>query len=343
MGRQIMIRKILITFFATILIFSSLFGVDFQNNLQQMAENNAKGYVQPLITGLGTSYNSGLYKKARVKPGGIVIPIGFDLGIVTSTAIVPKEDKNFNFQIPKGKISIPIKGQQVNLNYNYIYESKTTPTIAGKGKTDLRKSNATIAEAINDNTQLDNVKASDVENSDIPPMTIEGLNASVIANIGLQANIRLPFIGLEITGRGFPEYQLGDFGKISNIGIGLRKSLPVPIFDLTAGAMYQNLNIDDFVELKNMNYNLVIGKSLSIPFLLEFSPYVGAGLDQTTVSINYNLERTNTDIKFDLNGENQFRINGGITAQIIPFTYLNFEVSRSKYWAGTVSTGIILK
>jgi len=58
------------TLFLTLLFMLSFVGsvsaVDFQEQLQQMADENAKGYIGPFSTAFGTAMNSGLYHTAKV-------------------------------------------------------------------------------------------------------------------------------------------------------------------------------------------------------------------------------------------------------------------------------------
>ena len=349
-----MVRRAAIFIIMIVFIFGAVAqAADFQDNLTKLVKENGKSYVQPLLTGFGTAVNSGLYKKASVKPGKL-IPIGFDVGIVTSTAIVPDEDKTYKYTLD---MPISIQGQSIDLSYADVYEAstETTPTIASdkKGTTLERKDNQEIINAINAKLEGPDIGADDVNISQLFPQTFkfpDGLNVAAVPMFALQANVRIPFIGLEVTGRGFPEYKIPDVGKLSFLGGGLRKSIPVPIIDLTAGAFYQVIGVGDFFEVENYNYHLEVGKDIGLPFLFNFSPYAGLALDQTKGTLEYTVRGSDVPgmeqdqkIKYDFKGKNQLRMTAGLTAQIIPLTYVNLELAQGQYFAGTLSIGLIFK
>ncbi|MCF7741215.1 MAG: hypothetical protein K9N00_05410 [Candidatus Marinimicrobia bacterium] len=348
---------------------------DFKDDISSLAKDNAKGYVGPLLTGFGTAANSGLYKKASVSPGKL-IPVGFDIGIVTSFAIVPDKGKSFKYTLPSSTIPFDLSQANsalptVEMGYGDVYDTEAasdeTATIASNkdGTTISRKTDDQIINELIGKLSDQGVSNPDqyrtaLENyfsgqnsfaTKIPDFKFpDGLNAAAIPTTALQANLRLPFIGLEITGRGFPEYNIPDVGKLTFYGGGLRKSIPVPIVDVTVGGFYQKLAVGDFFDVQNMNYHLEVGKSIGLPFLFKFSPYAGVGMDQTKATLEYTLMADQVPgmdedmpMKFDFEGDNKFRMTAGLTAQIIPLTYLNLEVAKGEYLSGTVSIGLIFK
>lgn len=348
-----MIKRLFLTVLLFLLIIiTGLHAADFEEDLQKLVEENGKSYVQPLLTGFGTAVNSGLYKKASVAPGKL-IPIGFDIGVVTSAALVPDEDKSFEYVM---NVPITVGNESIDINYSDLYTSpsQTTPTIASdkEGTTLHRKSDEEIVSVVNSRLDEHQIEPEDIEQVGIPESFSfpDGLNVQAVPYIALQANVRLPVVGIELTGRGFPEYEIKDVGKLSAYGVGLRKSLPVPVVDVTVGAFYQTMSIGDYFEVDNLNFHAEVGKSIGLPFLFNFSPYAGIGLDQTSGTLQYSLdtaelpgEESDPEIKYDFEGENKLRFTAGFTAQIIPLTYLNLEVAQGEYLSGTVSLGLIIK
>jgi len=164
-----------------------------------------------------------------------------------------------------------------------------------------------------------------------------------------QANlrVRIPLlpVNLELSLRGLPEFELDDVGTIAIYGGGLRSSLPVPIIDVAVGAYYQLMKIGDFYEATNMNVHAELGKSLGA-LGFSISPYVGAGLDQTNVTLSYgfeNVDGSTQQLEFSIDGDNSLRYTAGVTLQI-PFLYLNAEAAQvGDYQSATLSLGVIFK
>jgi len=68
----------------------SLFAATLVENIEQLSEQNAKGYLQPFVDTIGTGLNSGLYNSAKVlKPFTPNVRIGFTM------VSIPDEDKTF--------------------------------------------------------------------------------------------------------------------------------------------------------------------------------------------------------------------------------------------------------
>ncbi len=345
---------------------SNLVGQDLQGSLSKFLEDNAKSYIQPVMTGFGTSMNSALYKKANCKTG-LIPPFGFDAGIAVSISVVPDADMSFVPSLTENTITFDLGSltsgqinQVVELPFEDLYSAnqETTPTIAAatdeKGMVLQPKSSSDIF-----NTLASKLSASDADKLALMRSAVEqsisntvqpfafpdGLGASLVPAAALQANIRLPF-GIEISGRGLPvEMEVPNVGKFTMYGLGVRKSLPVPIFDVTVGGMYQQLTLGDMIESTNMNYHAEIGKSLGIPGF-KISPYVGAGMDNTSVTLKYDFIDSNTGetipINFDFKGDNGMRLNAGVSLQL-PLLYLHAEVSQGTYQSASLSAGFIFK
>ena len=356
-----------------VLMTTSLFCADFAKNVEKLMGYNAKSYAMPLIEGFGSSMNSGLYKKASVDPGKI-IPIGFDFGIVNFYAFVPDdkmdfahklEDFQFDYHLEEGEIQA-----DVPISFKDIYQTNKakTPNIAGTGKgvkCTLKSEDeifVTISEKLQSlgisqsiiDSQEDEIKdyISEFLTEDFSSFSFpNGLGVSAMTALALQANVRLPLIGLEVTGRYLPPLQLSaDLGEINLFGIGLRKSLPVPIIDVTIGVFVQKLQIGEFFDLDSRMFHAEVGKSIGIPFLFNFSPYAGIGYAQTEAQLDYTLDAgtipgfdDEQKLKYKIETDDQVVMTIGCTAQIVPLTYLNIELNQSDYLAACLKFGIILK
>ncbi|MCK5520955.1 MAG: hypothetical protein KAI81_07570 [Candidatus Marinimicrobia bacterium] len=360
--------RLLISVFTILGLSTSIFAQDIEETLKQLFEDNATSYMQPMVTAFGTAMNSGLYKKAKASTG-LIPPFGIDVGIVIGLAEVSEDDFYFDFKIPDNDytINIPgagdIAGFSVNLPYKDIYEATEVPTIAApKPENDETvsvkpKSNADIKTAIasklsEDELQIFNLmNQNDLDNiiNMIPAIPFpEGAGLKYGLAPMLNANIRIPF-GIELSVRGLPEFELpDDLGTFSMYGGGIRKDLPVPILDVTAGAMYQIMKIGDVFSATNINVHAEVGKSLGIPGF-KISPYVGAGFDRTNVNLSYTFDPDGIanngdeqDMDFDFKGENGLRLTAGFSFQI-PLLYIHAEVSEGVYKAASISAGFIFK
>lgn len=350
-----------------ILIFAiGAMGQSFEDNLKKLMGKNAQGYVQPLVTGFGVAMNSGLYKKASPKTG-LVPPFGIDFGVVLSAAVVPDSDMEYEYDLSvmKYKVDMSDLGIQglgeIELGFDDLYNGTTgyTATIASDadGATVSHKDETSVYKALRAamleaNVDLTDVNAADAQIRNVAADVYNGLtdfqfpgglNLAAVPMAMPQANIRVPF-GIELSLRGFPEYELEDIGKISIYGAGIRKSLPVPIVNVAVGAFYQTMKVGDIYEATNLNFNAEVGKSLGIPGF-KISPYIGAAMDQTDVTLTYTVDFGDApdDISLKMSGENKIRMNAGVTLQI-PLIYINAEVAQvGDYKAGTVAAGFIFK
>ncbi len=367
------IKKLLKIIFVFVLI-TNAYTADFSSNVKQLMGDNAKAYAMPVIKGFGTSLNTGLYKKASVEAGKL-IPVGLDVGIVSMLAMVPDGKTTFSHNLADFKINFNIGdeyGDLENLEISFadIYNanSTTTPNIAGDGDgvTCNKKDDQDIYNNIRAKMQEQGVNPEtiDARESDIKNYISQylgdeyssfsfpgGLGLKTLGALALQGNVRLPLVGMEVTARYLPSLKLSkDLGKFDMYGIGLRKSVPVPIIDLTAGIFLQKMQLGDFFELNTRMLHLEVGKSIGIPFLFSFSPYAGVGFSQTNAALNYQVDtdeipgiERGTELSYDIDAEDDVVLTLGATAQLIPLTYLNLEVNQGEYTSACLKFGLIIK
>jgi len=360
-----MLRIVLVPVIVLAMVVPS-FGQSLEESLGSFLEDNATMYMQPLVTGFGTSMNSGLIKKAKSETG-LIPPFGLDLGLVVSLAQVSDEDMNFEFDLSENTLAIDLAtltnnavNETVILTFDEIYtpDKETTPTIAGdeEGVMLNPKNSSDLYDALYSKLSAEQKTAFDL----LPRSTVEsnlsgvvqafqfpdGLDLGVMGVPMFQANIRVPF-GIELTARGVPSVDIEDVGKFEMFGGGLRKSLPVPIVNAAVGGMYQTMKFGEFFEATNINIHAEVGKSLGA-FGFAISPYVGAGYDMTSVSLGYTYDPLpgqtgdEVDMNFDFEGENGMRLTAGLSLQI-PLIYVHAEVSQGTYKSASVSAGLIFK
>ncbi len=363
-------KKVLVLIMIAVFAVGAM-GQSFEENLQTLAQDNAKGYVAPLVTGFGVAMNSGLFKKAKTETG-LVPPIGVDLGVAASVAIIPETADKYSYDLSSLEITQDVSSfglpglDTLTLSFGQLYNGIVgeTATISSDkdgtvvGKKSRNEMQTAIRQTLLDqgvpsNTPgLDQIAADLAEELDGVLQDFrfpDGLNLMAVPMIMPQANlrVRIPLlpVNLELSLRGLPEFELEDVGTIAIYGGGLRSSLPVPIINVAVGGYYQLMKIGDFYEATNMNIHAEVGKSLGA-LGFSVSPYMGAGFDQTNVTLSYdytNVDGSQDKMEFSIDGDNGLRYTAGVTMQI-PFLYLNAEVAQvGDYQAGTLSLGVIFK
>jgi len=381
------LKKLLCLFVVTLLLvpMTELRAQSLEESLQKMLGDNARGYVQPLVTGFGAGMNSGLYRKAATATATLPLPIGLDVGLVVTASAVPESGMKFEYSMmeneivfPLSQISLPafvpagLRPDDVTLTFADIYDNggiTETPTIASdeEGVDLATRAPAEVYSALKNQLVTEQgMNANDVDtylqpyllsflnsnlNSIAPAFSFpDGLGLEFVPTANIQANVRIPF-GIELQARYVPEYEISEeFGMFTMYGAGLRKSLPVPIVNVSVGAFYQVMKVGSIMEATNINYHVEVGRRLPIP-IIKITPYIGAGYDQTTINLSYTIPAgtipgidEDKEMSFDLEGENNIRFNAGLTLQVIPLTYINAEVALvGDYQVATLGLGIMFK
>ena len=361
-------RKIFIVMMLTVFCFGILTAGDLEENLSLMLENNAEMYVQPLVTGFGSSMNSGLYKRAKCTTGKLPLPIGFDVNIIVSASLVPDEDLNYDYYFMDNTIDFDLQSidaslPNVTMSMSDLYtaDKDETPTISGdkEGAVITPKTQSDVIDALivemdpaNSAEETDYRDALNSSYSNISSLIPQfqfpdGSNIAAIPSANVQLNVRIPF-GIELGLRGAPPYKIKDVGEFKMLGFGVRKNIPVPIVDVAVGGFYQILTIGDVFEAKNINVHTEIGKTLGIPGF-KISPYLGVGMDKSTVDLTYTIlggtipgNSEDQEIEFNMEGENKFRTNLGFSLQIA-LLHLQGEYSIGKYQSATLNVGLTFK
>lgn len=367
-------KKIIVISFIVMLLLSTVSAGDFTSNIEKLMGANAKSYAMPLVEGFGSSLNAGLYKKASVSAGKL-IPIGFDIGFATIFTTIPEDKKEFSHNLEDFMFDFNLTSEgdeleDIQLTFADIFNASSDKTAniasSDKGATCSLKSEDDIFDNVSQKLLDANVPQSVIDskensirdyirqnlNNNFNSFSFpQGLGIANLAAFALQANVRLPLIGLEITGRLLPTFKINnDIGDFNMYGVGVRKSIPIPIVDVTAGAFLQKLQIGDIFELNTKMIHAEIGKSIGVPFLFNFSPYAGIGYAMTDATLNYTITAGNIPgidqdkkLKYDIETDNSMIYTLGVTAQIIPLTYINLELDQSDYTTACLKIGLILK
>jgi len=357
-----MIKKVLVLTLA-LLFTCGAFGQTLEENLSTMLSENATLYLQPLGDAFGAAMNSGLYHRSRVHK-----MLGFDVSVKVMAAIVPDDQQFFNFALSENNMTFPLGDlvttpgvivNDIELSFNDIYyETDTrTPTFFGPSDPDsagvLKVGDAHLIDLFETHlyNELEPQVGAAVANQLIAAADIPGYVAGISdfplpPGSGLPGILPIPMpqislglpMGLELTLRGFPEYDLPEVGLSSMYGGGLRLNIdqfiPIPLFpvDITAGAFYSDLKIGDIIEATNTSINLQVGKSINL-LVFGVGVYADAAYESSTLSIGYDVDPelgfANDRIQFDMATDPGLRLGVGLHLKLIPLTYLNLHVSQT--------------
>ena len=340
--------------------------VNFQEQIKKLASNNAEMYIGPFATAFGTAMNSGLYHTA--KPHKL---FGFDISIKTALVQVSEEDLVFDFML--GGISIDaasvlnLSGDSLWIDLNDIYSNRETPTVFGADEIgtlepdvngpQLALTNALLNAGksqaeINDfmltqawDTMLDFVSAYAQ-----PIPTVQGIGIDMLPLVMPQVSVGLPF-KTEVLLRYLPTIDAGVVGEVNFLTIGVKHSLsqyiPLPMFPLDISGQYviQKLEIGDILESTHTAMNIEVSKKLGIG--ISITPYVGAGIESSDLSVDYTVDNPGTimdgeNVSFELEGKNDFRMTGGIRLGLA-FLTINADYSTGEYNTASLGIGLTLR
>ena len=292
-------KKIIVIFIVSSLIFVSLSAENsLKKKFTQYAEDNAKGFLQPLVTSFGANMNTGYYNSAKV-----LGPLKFGVSFQGLMCFVPDDDKTFTMVSP----TVEYDGQEY---YLYTDEDGShtieAPTVFGGDGSDF-----TI------NPQLANLDDFDnLEDKDLP----NGADISAIPYFTPQINLGLPG-GNELMLRYLPVMEISeDTGDIGYFGVGLKHSIDqyltalFPV-DIAVQGVYQKATITDNLDIENIAFNAHASKKL-----LMWTLYGGLGWENTKMSADYKTliynplegDYTSQSIDFDLESDNDYRMTLGI-------------------------------
>jgi len=321
-------KKILLVLMAVSLL-AGISNADFITDLQQLASQNAENYVAPFVTGFGTNMNNGLYHTAA--PHKL---FGFDIGVRVMGAMVPDDAMTYTFALPPTVTYTDPNYGSLTLNTADIYPASNleTPTVFGDDQgssiaPDEAMTESALASAYPSIPPSERAAMADslVKYGTFP--MVPGLNIDLVPLAMPQVCLGLPFKS-EVLLRFMPEYDLGDYGKVSFFGVGLKHSvsqyIPMCPVDISVQGVFQQLKLGDIIESTHTNFNVHASKKISL-LILSLTPYVGLGMESSNLKVDYTITGTgnpaldNTPVSFDIKGDNGFRGRVGISTRILLF------------------------
>lgn len=329
------------------LMAQSVWASKFEDDLQKLAAQNAKSYVSPLVTGLGMSMNSGIYRTAKVHK-----LLGFDVAINFSGFAVPKDQTTYNFELPD--LSFSYQGTEVSLSGNELYggtngQGPEVPNLFGdRGTTTLTADQGYARTKIADDLGADpnSQEVDNLVNQYATSLTVPGgIGIRFAGAPSAQAAVGLP-MGTELQVRYTPKMDLGHgIGNFSVAGGGLRISIdqfiPIPLFpvDIAAGVFFQKTELGP-VSLNNSILHAEVSRGL--PFI---TLYGGLGLEKSTMKVDYTIDLPSNpalngqEVNFKIDGDNQFRATVGARFKILIFN-LNADYSIGAFSAANLGIGL---
>ena len=318
-------QKLLIGIVLSTLVFTAVMAGSFEDDLRKLAEDNAKNYISPLITAFGTNMNAGLYHNA--KPHKL---LGFDITISFMGAMVPDDALTYTFAIPDS-VPFPLTNPDFKISTGNLYTDAAleAPTIFGKDGTWTISPDS--SELVNLIGYAPTQEEIDTISFTVPP----GIDFTTFPTLMPQVSLGLPMKS-EVMLRYFPKTKINDdVGEFSFWGIGIKHSLsqyiPLCPVNIAGQLVYQSLEVGDILTSTHTNFNIQVSKTFLI-----ITPYAGLGIEQSNMEVEYTIEGTGSyfdgqEVKFDIDGDNQFHARVGLAFKFMPFVGVNADYAIGDY------------
>ncbi len=288
----------LLTILLCMIFTGSLFSIVIEDNLKAYTEENAAGYIKPLIDGFGVNMNRGWYHSAKIPKNGIRLRFGL------AAMVAPMADKDKTFEAEsQGDVTPP-----------WTIEA---PTAVGSE---------------------DNILAPGNEEEKLPggldmsmiPFAAPQLTIGAI--MGTEATLRL----YNSSWLNIPDES--KIGETALFGIGVRHSIsqyiPLCPIDIAAGFFYQSIDVGDgLIKFTTSHIGVQVSRGLG-PVLL----YGGIGLDNSNAKVEYeyNDDSDHYAISLDIDGDNGVQMTAGLGFNLL-ILHLNIDATfgvRTAYSAG---------
>jgi len=301
---------------------------DLSGQLSKIIGANANNYLEPLASGLGAGLNSGIYHSADLHS-----VLGFDIGVKVGLAMIASEHKTFDFVLPN-QIKFGPNTFIAGTDYDQIVTGSPTFAGATTGKPVVVKS--TSPQVLLRGQNIFNTPA--------------GFDYSRLPLFAPQAAIGLPF-GIEVIGRFLPSTNIGDAGKVSFIGFGLRydidQYIPFCPVDIAVHFMTQKVTIEDKSGTKIMSLNgTAFGAEVS-KSLIFLTLYSGLQFESSKLSVEPYTPDPSTGVSGQING---FSVTGADKTRflvgvrmLLAVINIHADYSLSKYPVLTAGVGITFR
>jgi len=342
--------KIVLTIITISGLFNCIHSQSLEETLSNLSSSAGNAYVEPVVSAFGSNMNSAWVSGI---PSASLVGFHAQLRIVGVGSFFPDDNRTFSttgtFNFTSGQVDA------ILAPYSFTQEKKdlikeeilgrdwevtfSGPTITGSENEHVMvtfpgttSQGETIGQAT---TELEEVTGFLNDLSFLPSPIIQ-IDVGSVA--GTQASLRY-FSGID----------LFDLGKINLWGIGLLHNFgfwfknPIPV-DFGIGAFYQKLDVGDVFESKSIQVGAYLSKTFGL--IITFTPYAGVTYESSSSTIQYSYAfdtpagKQNTNIKFDLDGENNvgFTVGGTLAFPVISVT-VDFKVAKTSTVTGGVAFG----
>lgn len=334
---------------------------DDDDNLETMlgnlAQDAARSYIAPIVSGFGADMNSGWFHRA---PWATMFGFDLEFGFVAMGAVMDDThrkftlDGNFRFtseqatdlaqQTAPGDPTAQNAIRDAILSQEFMV-TFSGPTIVGSKNDSLRIHFP--GKTINANGNDYNLPSF----SDALP--VRGLleEAPLVPFATPQLSVGT-FLGTQFTFRYLPDIQIDDkIGKFKYFGFGIQHNPMVWLggedalpFEVAAAYFTQNLKVGSLMDATATSFGVNASIRLGWGFL-NLTPYAGFMLESSKIKWSYEYEVDTPSgpsierIEFEAEGENSSRIVLGASVKIL-LVNLSVDMNLSKY--RSLSAGLMI-
>ena len=344
----------------------SLNADDLQQTVEQLSDDAARRYVNPIVTAFGTNMNGGWYHSA---PKARFLKLDLELGFVLMFTPFSSMDETFNVnghfnftrqqaeQLAVSFQSLPVDQyealiQQI-MNQNFVV-GIFGPTVIGKEYDPLDPDNTAINIQFPEQDIIYSYQGGS-ESATIPQQKIVLPVGGLLEDVPILPLI-VPQItigtvaGTQVTFRYLSDSETTkELGKTKYFGFGVQHNpvywspIPIPV-DVALALYTQKLELGSVVTAKASSFGVNVSKTFGVKFA-SFTPYAGANIESSNMEFKYQYVLDNShldnpimhEIKFDVDGENKSRLVAGASFRLGVFN-LNFDYNIAEYPSVTVGT-----
>ncbi len=274
-------------------------GGDLEGLLEDVGAQYARGYLAPLVTGMGANQNSALFHTAAIP--GTRLTISF--GLKAMGTKLDEEAKTFQ------------TAERVTLDERYgidpldpRYGEEGTLVMSGPSVFGSEDDTGTITAYYAGLPVYTAVGIESLVDLDYVPLVMP--QASVGGIMGLQATVRW-----------LPDIDAGDIGKIKLWGIGLSASanywLPMLPVDVSAGFFKQSLDVGEYVATEAQSMYLAASRSFALATVYGAYSKEESSMD---VAYTYTYDDNGTpveeEVNFSMDGIQDSRFTVGATLNL---------------------------
>lgn len=322
-------------------VFGQDDGQSFEETIQNLSEDAARGYAGPVVDGFGANLNTGWFNRA---PAATVAGLNLKIGIVAMGALIADEDLSFETQgsfrfaadeardLAASGIdnwnSLPPSVQDDIIQEIIRQDFGVTiagPTIFGSESENVRV--ITGEEVITSNGQSYTIDGQTIELDGVTGLLED---PSLFPTAAPQITVGTVY-GTNLSVRFIPSVKIDDeIGELSYFGWALRHNIntwfktPLPV-DVTVGLMRQSLSIGDIFEASGTGFGVNVSKEFGFA-VGNIAPFAGFMLESSEMDFSYTYElaaagngtpAVTSDINFTIEGANSSRFTIGTAIYLL--------------------------